>query len=94
MAAAVLAILGIGAVGPPVAFHPRHAVRLGRGAPLTLFEVAVGAGVYLHNSVLEMAVGDGARLAHLRLQDEAREAFHVSRRTRTSPRAGPTTVLR
>ncbi len=74
----ILAILGTGAVDRPVAFHPRHSVRLGAGAALTLFEVAVGAGAYLHNSVLELAVGEGARLAHLRMQDEAREAFHVS----------------
>ena len=46
----ILAILGTGAVDRPVAFHPRHSVRLGAGAALTLFEVAVGAGAYLHNT--------------------------------------------
>jgi len=74
----VLANLGAGATDRPVAFHPRHAVRLGAGSALTLFEVAVGEGTYLHNPVLEVTLGAGAKLAHLRLQDESRAAFHVS----------------
>jgi Fe-S cluster assembly protein SufD len=74
----VLASLGTGAADRPVAFHPRHAVRLGAGAALTLLEVSVGEGAYLTNAVFEMSVGESARLAHLRMQDEAREAFHVS----------------
>ena len=67
-----------GSLDRPVAFHPRHAVRLGDGARLTLIEVAIGDGAYLHNPVFEIAVGAGATLTHLRLQDESRAAFHVS----------------
>ena len=75
----VLASLGTsGTVDRPVAFHPRHAVRIGAGARLTLIEVAIGEGAYLHNPVLEITVGAGATLTHLRLQDESRAAFHVS----------------
>jgi Fe-S cluster assembly protein SufD len=74
----VIASLGAGSVDRPVAFHPRHTVRLGAGASLTLFEAAVGEGGYLHNSVFELSLGAGATLAHLRLQDESRGAFHVS----------------
>ena len=35
--------------GRPVAFHPRHAIRLAAGARLTVIELALGRGVYLHN---------------------------------------------
>jgi Fe-S cluster assembly protein SufD len=74
----VLASLGTASNERPVAFHPRHAVRLGVGASLTLFDVSVGEGVYLHNPVFELSLAAGATLAHLRLQDESRTAFHVS----------------
>jgi Fe-S cluster assembly protein SufD len=59
-------------------FHPRHSVRLDRGARLTLLEVSAGQGTYLLNTVAEIHVADGASLTHIRLQDEAAAAFHVS----------------
>ncbi len=68
---------GEGADGP-AAFHPRHAVSLGEGAALTLIEISAGVGRYLHNPVMEARIGAGATLTHLRLQDEAAEAFHLS----------------
>ena len=74
----VLVSLGSGAAERPVAFHPRHSVHLGAGARLTLLEISLGEGAYLHNPVLECAVGEAATLVHLRLQDESRTAFHVS----------------
>ncbi len=61
-----------------IAFHPRHAVTLERGARLTLIEVSAGAGAYLHNPVFEITVSPGATLTHVRLQDEAMEAVHLS----------------
>ncbi|MGG5808966.1 Fe-S cluster assembly protein SufD [Falsiroseomonas sp. CW058] len=61
------------------AFHPRHLVRLGAGATLTLIETAIGpAGRYLHNPVFEIEVAEGARMNHGRLQQEGREAFFLS----------------
>jgi Fe-S cluster assembly protein SufD len=62
------------------AFHPRHLVRLGEGASLTLVETATGpAGArYLHNPVFEIEVAAGARMAHGRLQQEGRAAFFLS----------------
>ena len=57
------------------AFHPRHAVSLGKGAKLTLIDVALGEGVYLNNSVLAIRVGPAAHLTHLRLQLESTRAF-------------------
>jgi Fe-S cluster assembly protein SufD len=61
------------------AFHPRHLVRLGAGASLTLMERAVGpASRYLHNPVFEIELSRDARLNHGRLQTEGREAFFLS----------------
>jgi Fe-S cluster assembly protein SufD len=60
------------------AFHPRHAVRLGRGARLTLVEASTGTGAYLHNPVFSVAVGDDATLTHLRIQHESADAIHLS----------------
>ncbi len=61
------------------AFHPRHLIRLGAGASLTLVETAIGpAARYLHNPVFEIEVAEGARLNHGRLQQEGREAFFLS----------------
>ncbi len=62
----------------PVAFHPRHHIHLEPGARLTLIEVARGEGTYLHNTVAEVSVGQGAKLVHIRLQQELAEAFHVN----------------
>ena len=63
-----------------IAFHPRHIIRLGAGAKLTLLETAQGAdGVaYLHNPVFEVSLAEGATLAHVRVQAEGRAAFHLS----------------
>jgi Fe-S cluster assembly protein SufD len=62
------------------AYHPRHLVRLGAGASLTLVETSSGpaAGRYLHNPVFEIEVADGARLNHGRLQQEGGEGVFLS----------------
>lgn len=62
------------------AYHPRHLVRLGAGASLTLIETAAGPSTarYLHNPVFEIEVEAGARLNHGRLQQEGRDAFFLS----------------
>jgi Fe-S cluster assembly protein SufD len=77
--AGTLLLINIGADlhGQPAAFHPRHAVRLAAGAALTLVDIAAGQGTYLHNPVLDIDLADEAKLAHLRLQIEADEAFHL-----------------
>ncbi len=72
------------------AFHPRHLVRLGEGATLTLIETAEGPlnARYLHNPVFEIEVAEGARLSHGRVQQEGREAFFLSTvRARVAARA-------
>ena len=64
----------------PQAFHPRHLIRLARGASLTIVETSTGASAapYLHNPVFEIELADGARLTHGRLQQESRAGFHLS----------------
>lgn len=74
----LLISLGTDVHGRPVAFHPRHAVHLAAGSKLTLIEICAGEGNYLHNPVLSATVETGATLTHLRLQDEAKGAFHLS----------------
>ena len=59
-------------------FHPRHSIRLAKGARLTVVEISAGEGQYLLNTVTEIHVAEGAHLTHIRLQDEAVTAFHVS----------------
>ncbi len=74
----VVASLADGGAGRTIAFHPRHAVRLQRGARLTLIEFSIGEGTYLHNPVFDVKIDEDAVLTHIRLQDESESAFHVS----------------
>ena len=62
----------------PFAFHLRHRITLGEGARLTLIEIAKGDGVYWHNPVADITLEHGAALAHIRLQGESLEAFHLA----------------
>jgi Fe-S cluster assembly protein SufD len=62
----------------PFAFHPRHRITLGAGARLTIIEIVRGEGVYWHNPVTDIALHEGASLAHYRLQDESKQAFHLA----------------
>jgi Fe-S cluster assembly protein SufD len=65
--------------GRPCAFHPRHVIRLGAGARLTLLETAIGGSAqYLHNPVFEIDLAEGAVLTHGRAQQEGEGAFHLS----------------
>ncbi|PWS34225.1 Fe-S cluster assembly protein SufD [Falsiroseomonas bella] len=81
VAAGTLEILSLAAESERApAFHPRHLVRLGVGASLTIIETATGpvAARYLHNPVFEIEVAEGARLAHGRLQQEGHEGIFLS----------------
>ncbi|RVT95992.1 Fe-S cluster assembly protein SufD [Rhodovarius crocodyli] len=64
----------------PIAFHPRHVVRLGEGASVTILETCEGPdGVgYLHNPVFEVVVAEGATCAHTRIQREGQGAYFLS----------------
>lgn len=73
-----LASLATPAPGRATGFHPRHVIRLARGARLVLIETAQGEGKYLHNAVFELHLAQGADLSVLRMQDESPEAFRFS----------------
>ena len=64
--------------GRAVAFHPRHTVSLAAGSTLTLIEIGLGDGVYLHNPVTTASVARNASLTHLRIQNESTAAFVLS----------------
>ena len=75
--AGTLVLISLG-TGHAVGFHPRHAITLEAGAKLTLVDLAIGDGEYLHNPVLTAEIAAGATLTHLRIQDEGTGAFHLS----------------
>jgi Fe-S cluster assembly protein SufD len=68
-----------GAHGRILANHPRVLVVAEEGAQATLAEVYLGGEEpYLTNAVTELVLGEGARIDHLKLQEEGARAFHVS----------------
>ena len=60
--------------------HPRNLVVLQPGAKATLVERFVGASPsrYFHNNLTEISLQHSAALKHYRLQDESRDAWHLS----------------
>jgi Fe-S cluster assembly protein SufD len=65
---------------PESASYPRVLAIAEAGAEFTLVERHIGLGDhgYFANCVSEIVVGAGARLRHVRVQEEARSAFHIS----------------
>ncbi len=63
----------------PVVTHPRVLVVAGARAEVTVVESYLGlcAGPSLTAAVTEVAVGEGARVDHYKLQDEPERTFHV-----------------
>ncbi len=62
------------------AHHMRNVIRLGKTASLTLVEEHVGTDghAYFANPVTDIALEDGARLNHYKLQAESDTAFHLA----------------
>ena len=79
--------------GEPRVSHPRSLVIVERGARATVLEsyVALQGGVYWTNAVTEIALAEGARLEHYRIQRESREAYQVAT---THATQGRDTLLR
>ncbi|NBC47485.1 MAG: Fe-S cluster assembly protein SufD [Gammaproteobacteria bacterium] len=71
--------LSIGMDEPRVA-QPRNLLSLGDGAQAQVIEryVSLGDALYCTNSVLEIALGRDAVLKHTRIQQESRNAFHIT----------------
>jgi Fe-S cluster assembly protein SufD len=72
-------------VGAPAAgdqaWHLRHFIELRRGAEATVVEHHIAAGEHAHlgNTIAHVHVAAGARLQHVRLQDDAVRATHFTR---------------
>lgn len=62
------------------AAHTRHVIELGEGAEITIIEHFVGdASAYWTNSVLQARITEGAKLRHIRLQEEGEAATHTAK---------------
>lgn len=60
--------------------QPRNLVTVERGASVTMVEEYLGldgGAKTLTNSVTEFVVGENARVEHVKIQDETKEAFHI-----------------
>ena len=76
-----LHIVHIASGGAPSAMFTRSLLKLGKHATATLVEsyiAADGAKTYQAHDSFVIAIGDGARLDHVRLIEDSREAFNIS----------------
>jgi Fe-S cluster assembly protein SufD len=76
-----LHIVHIASGGAPSAVFTRSLLKLGKAAGITLVEsyiAADGAKAYQVHDSLVVSIGDGARLDHVRLIEDGREAFNIS----------------
>jgi Fe-S cluster assembly protein SufD len=76
-----LHIVHIASGGAPAAMFTRSLLKLGKAANATLVEsyiAADGAKAYQVHDSLVAAIGDDARLDHVRLIEDSREAFNIS----------------
>jgi len=76
-----LHIVHIASGGAPAAMFTRSMFRLGKAASATLVEsyvAAEGAKAYQVHDSLIVSIGDNARLDHVRLIEDGREAFNIS----------------
>ncbi|KXV42362.1 ABC transporter permease, partial [Gluconobacter japonicus] len=64
--------------GENISTHLRHQIVLEEGASLTLFDVNAGEGRYVTNPRFDIVVGKGARLTHVKLQQESLAAGHLA----------------
>jgi Fe-S cluster assembly protein SufD len=64
----------------PLLVSPRVVVVADRDSSVTIIEgyEATGEHVYLTNAVVEVFVGEGARVGHYKVQRESERAFHVA----------------
>jgi Fe-S cluster assembly protein SufD len=56
----------------------RHRVEVADGASATLFEIHLGEGDYLTNSVIDVTLGSDAKLDRVKLEIESRAAIHLA----------------
>ena len=76
-----LHIVHIASGAAPAAMFTRSLLKVGKAATATLVEsyiAADGAKAYQVHDSLVVSIGDGARLDHVRLVEDGREAFNIS----------------
>jgi len=76
-----LHVVHIASGAPPSAMFTRSLLTLGKSATATLVESyigAEGAKAYQVHDALVAAIGDGARLDHVRLVEDGSDAFNIS----------------
>ena len=76
-----LHIVHVASSALPAAMFTRSLLKLGKTAGATLVEsyiAADGAKSYQVHDALVLAIGDGARLDHVRLVEDSRDAFNIS----------------
>jgi Fe-S cluster assembly protein SufD len=76
-----LHVVHIASGAAPSAMFTRSLLKLGKSASATLVEsyiAADGAKVYQAHDSLIVSIGDNARLDHVRLIEDSREAFNIS----------------
>jgi len=76
-----LHIIHIASGAAPSAMFTRSLLRLGKAASATLVEgyiAAADAKTYQVHDSLVVSIGDGARLDHVRLVEDSREAFNIT----------------
>jgi Fe-S cluster assembly protein SufD len=76
-----LHIVHIASAAQPAAMFTRSLLKLGKAAGATLVEsyiAADGAKSYQVHDAVVLAIGDGARLDHVRLVEDDRDAFNIS----------------
>jgi Fe-S cluster assembly protein SufD len=81
-----LHVVHIATVAEPAAMFTRSQLALGQASAATLVEsyiAADGAKVYQVHDSLVISIGDHARLDHVRLIEDSREAFNISSATVT-----------
>ncbi|MGH9303004.1 MAG: Fe-S cluster assembly protein SufD [Acidimicrobiales bacterium] len=73
-----IVFISSGSLGPRWS-SPRSVILSGEGSSATIIETYLGApGPYVTNSLTQLVLDRGARLAHYKLQDEGPQAFHLS----------------
>jgi Fe-S cluster assembly protein SufD len=71
-------VIHLGRAVSPCSFHVRSAMLLGAQSRATVVESFAGAGPAWTNAVASVRLGSGARLHHVRVQDEDAEAIHLA----------------
>ena len=92
-----LHIVHIASGAAPSAMFTRSLLKLGKGASATLVESYIGADgakAYQVHDALVVSIGDGARLDHVRLIEDGREAFNISSAVGDARRQSPFQHLR